>query len=240
MCIRDRYQRRVREVKPKAMRSAMLLPRNGPLARSLSTAASPVPVFVAGCGVPNKSMGWYHATQLLDMPAARLTTVLEPWFISEGANAPGADEFKEFRQTLEDEHGVRFTASFKSVPQLEDPTLVLIGARTSDCPAIFHQALEQGATHIYLEKPGATSVDDMERMREAAQELKVPVYMGYNKNVARYVTEAIDFQANSGADDTLLTLIHNNHYQKSDLPECFERNSEGILQNMVASGNVSC
>ena len=38
-------------------------------------------------------------------------------------------------------------------------------------------------------------------------------YMGYNKNVTGYVTEALEFYSNSAPDGALATLIHNNAYK---------------------------
>ena len=39
-------------------------------------------VVLVGCGRPLKSMGWYHAVQLIDgrVEDAELKFVVEPWF----------------------------------------------------------------------------------------------------------------------------------------------------------------
>ena len=42
-------------------------------------------------------------------------------------------------------------------------TMVLLAARTSDNPLLFEQALDKGAKCIYLEKPGAPTVRELER-----------------------------------------------------------------------------
>ena len=44
-----------------------------------------------------------------------------------------------------------------------------------------------GATHVFLEKPGAPSVAELQEMKAYAASKGVPVYMGYNKNVTPYV-----------------------------------------------------
>ena len=38
---------------------------------------------LVGCGRPLRSMGWYHATQLLDgrVPSAKLDSVVEPFYM---------------------------------------------------------------------------------------------------------------------------------------------------------------
>merc|ERR1711865_573333 len=68
-------------------------------------------VVLVGCGAPNRSMGWYHATQLLEMPNTRLTDVVEPWYLGAGAGSSGSDDFAAFRVHLEQQHGVAFHQS---------------------------------------------------------------------------------------------------------------------------------
>jgi len=66
-----------------------VLPRSVACLRGGSTDAA-CDVILIGCGVPKRGMGWYHAKQLLDgdVPSARLTTVVEPWFLGQGADSP--------------------------------------------------------------------------------------------------------------------------------------------------------
>jgi predicted dehydrogenase len=45
------------------------------------------------------------------------------------------------------------------------------------------QVIAAGCTHVYLEKPGAPTVGELEEMKAFAASKGVPVYMGYNKNV---------------------------------------------------------
>lgn len=63
--------------------------------------------------------------------------------------------------------------------------MALIAGRAADCPALFEAALGAGVSHIFLEKPGAPSVEAMEGMARQAQSAGIPVSMGYNKNVAK-------------------------------------------------------
>ncbi|EJK50717.1 hypothetical protein THAOC_30239, partial [Thalassiosira oceanica] len=69
-------------------------------------------VVLLGCGCPKRSMGWYHATQILDETrgiGATLDHVVEPWYLSEKAiGAPGSKEFAQFKSYLENK-GVKFT-----------------------------------------------------------------------------------------------------------------------------------
>mmetsp|Transcript_47786 Transcript_47786/g.101547 ORF Transcript_47786/g.101547 Transcript_47786/m.101547 type:complete len:367 (+) Transcript_47786:43-1143(+) len=200
---------------------------------------SKVSVVLVGCGAPLKSMGWYHATQILHEGsdiAASLDFIVEPWFMSEaGKSSPGGAEFAEFKETLEANNGVKFFSRVEDVPSVENgmKRLAIISARTSDNPSLFASCLDIGCHAIFLEKPGAPSVSELETMRDKAKELGVSVFMGFNKNVSKFVRKSRDF-ARSHLK-TKVTFLHNNNYDASpeSLGECFERNSEGMLKNMA-------
>jgi predicted dehydrogenase len=201
-----------------------------------------VSIVLVGCGAPLKSMGWYHAIQLLaledDVNGGRLEYVVEPWFMSEvGKASPGGVEFHAFKHELESTTDIQFLARVEDVPaQLNNEPntkrLAIISARTADNPHLFASCLEHLGCHaIFLEKPGASSVVELELMQTKAAELGVTVYMGFNKNVSKYVTKTREYAKNHFG--TNVTFLHNNNYNESDLNECFERNSEGILKNMA-------
>jgi len=109
--------------------------------------------------------------------------------------------------------------------------MCLIAGRTADNPKLFRQCVDQGASCIYLEKPGAPSVPDLLEMEKHAEILGVKVYIGYNKNVTPYVRKALELAKT--VEGSHVTFQHNNSYQPSELPECFERNAEGMLKNMA-------
>ena len=192
---------------------------------------------VVGCGCPGRGMGWFHCRQLLEgrVPNATLTDIVEPWFLGPGAGSPGSSEFAAFREEAESKHGVRFWASVGEMPAATGRCRVaLIAARAGDCPKLFEAAIASGVQHIYLEKPGAPSVAAMESMAALAESQGVGVTMGYNKNVASYVTAAREFETSqTGSEPPLTCFIHNNAYVEEELDECFERNSEGMLKNMA-------
>jgi len=91
--------------------------------------------------------------------------------------------------------------------------------------------IDLGCTAVYLEKPGAPTVKELEEMRAYANSKGVPVFMGYNKNVTPYVRKALEEAKKRPGSTT--TYIHNNAYTEAELPECFERNAEGLLKNMA-------
>ena len=127
---------------------------------------------------------------------------------------------------------MRFWSAVADLPSAEAPRVALIAGRASDCPALFEQALGAGVSHIFLEKPGAPTVAALEGMAKQAEAAGVPVSMGYNKNVTKYVAEARAAEATAG-DGASTKFIHNNAYAPEELDECFQRNAEGMLKNMA-------
>merc|ERR1719247_3623023 len=114
---------------------------------------------------------------------------------------------------------------------MQGPTIALISGRTADNPRLLKEVIAAGCTHVYLEKPGAPTVAELEEMVAYAKEKGVPVYMGYNKNVTPYVRKALEFEGKTPGAST--TFVHNNAYKPEELGECFERNAEGMLKNMA-------
>jgi predicted dehydrogenase len=196
-------------------------------------------VVLVGCGCPLRSMGWYHAMQLLDnrVEHAELKYVVEPWYFSEAAkNAPGSKEFHDWANDVESKHGIQF---FEAVDQVPPPVagelrLGIISARTSDNPKLMDGCLGIGCKAIYLEKPGAPTVNELLEMKEKATTAGVKVFMGFNKNISSYLTRSREFAENANGKCDV-TFLHNNNYPntEADLAECFERNAEGMLKNMA-------
>jgi hypothetical protein len=69
-------------------------------------------------------------------------------------------------------------------------------------------------------------------MRDFAAAKNVPVFMGFNKNIARYVDQARAAEADAGAGAST-KFVSLNAYKEDELEECFERNAEGMLKNMA-------
>jgi predicted dehydrogenase len=177
-------------------------------------------------------MGWYHGKQMLEglCPSAKMTTVVEPWFLGAGADSPPGQAFKAWADEMSAKYGTKFVKSVAEA-DVSGATLALISGRTADNPKLLKEVIEAGATHVYLEKPGAPSVAELQEMKEFAAKKGVPVYMGYNKNVTPYVKKALEFEGKTPGAST--TFVHNNAYKPEELGECFERNAEGMLKNMA-------
>jgi predicted dehydrogenase len=192
-------------------------------------------VVLVGCGAPNRGMGWYHGIQMVEnkCPSASLDFVVEPWFMGAGGEGPGGDDFKKCQAEWEAEYGVKFATSLQDLPPPSAPRLALISGRTADNPRLLSEAIATGSKCIYLEKPGAPTVAELEAMREEAEAAGVEVLMGYNKNVCKYVSKTRDFAASTPGSH--VTFVSNNAYENTaeSLGECFERNAEGMLKNMA-------
>jgi len=170
-----------------------------------------------------------------ECPHAKLCYIVEPWFMGAGASGPGGAEFAEFQKKTEADHGVGFLKSLAELPPLADGVqrLALISGRTGDNPRLMSEAIKAGCKTIYLEKPGAPTVAELEAMKKEAGEEGATVLMGYNKNVCKYVSKTRDYAA--GVDGGHVTFVSNNTYEPTaeSLGECFERNAEGMLKNMA-------
>jgi len=204
-------------------------------------ASSKASVVLVGCGAPNRGMGWYHAIQLIDnqCPSAKLDYVVEPWFLGPGKDSSDGKEFLKCQSEWESKYAITFLKSLHELPcnnfhkKKSSPRLTLLSGRTADNPKLFEEAIKAGSQAIYLEKPGAPSVKELQLMKEQAQKSNVKVFMGYNKNVSKYVRKTLEFA--KGLPNSKVTFVSNNAYRNTQesLGECFERNCEGMLKNMA-------
>jgi predicted dehydrogenase len=185
-------------------------------------------------------MGWYHAENILAnrCPSAALHYIVEPFYMkAEHATVPGYETFHTWRKEQESKAGIQFYETVAQVPAAPEGELRMgiITGRTADNPALLEQCLKIGCQTIYLEKPGAPTVQQLKEMRDSAVQAGCHVFMGFNKNVSAYVTRARDFASQQETTKCDVTFLHNNAYPNTDaaLAECFERNAEGMLKNMA-------
>jgi predicted dehydrogenase len=150
-----------------------------------------------------------------------------------GKDSPAGQDFAEFKSEAEAKYGVKFASSLQELPPPSAPRLALISGRTADNPRLLTESIRSGAVCVYLEKPGAPTVAELEQMQKEAEDAGVEVLMGYNKNVCKYVRKTREFaEAHPGSH---VTFVSNNAYENTpeSLGECFERNAEGMLKNMA-------
>jgi len=193
-------------------------------------------VWVVGCGEPKKSMGWFHFTQLVADARVRVTAVVEPFLLGAGAGTAAAAAFAQLRAA---HPKIAFAATVAELPPraANTPLLALIAGRTCDAPALFADVLAAGATHVYLEKPGATNADTLDALRADAERRGVGVVVGYNKNVAKYARLALAElrgRAAAGRPSPRVVLQHCNDFEEGEPLAAFLRGpgGEGMLHNM--------
>mmetsp|Transcript_3852 Transcript_3852/g.8581 ORF Transcript_3852/g.8581 Transcript_3852/m.8581 type:complete len:387 (+) Transcript_3852:84-1244(+) len=204
--------------------------------RCFAAKAGQAEVVLVGCGAPNRGMGWYHAVQMLEgrCPSASLDYVIEPWFLGPGGEGPGGPEFKEWAAESTAKYGTTFlSTSITDLPSPKQPRVALISGRTADNPRLLTECIKADCKCIYLEKPGAPTVAELQGMKDEAEEAGIEVLMGYNKNVCKYVRKTREFAET--VPDSHVTFVSNNAYENTpeSLGECFERNAEGMLKNMA-------
>jgi len=195
-----------------------------------------VEVVVVACGAPKRGMGWYHCLQLLQgrVQDATLTDIVEPFFLGAGKDSAMGKEFAEWAATAAAK-GVALHSSVAEMPQSTGPKLAMICGRTADNPKLLREVIDRGCTHVYLEKPGAPTVKELQEMAAYAKAKNVPIFMGYNRNFSKYIRLANDFLASPSAPQgCALTLGRNDCFNTPEsLDECFERNAEGMVKNML-------
>ena len=150
-----------------------------------------------------------------------------------GKDSPAGVEFAECQSEWEAKYGVKFIKSLQELPPPAAPRLALISGRTADNPKLLSESIAAGSKCVYLEKPGAPTVTELQQMKEEAEKAGVEVLMGYNKNVCKYVRKTREFA--STVPGSIVTFVSNNAYENTpaSLGECFERNAEGMLKNMA-------
>jgi len=204
-------------------------------ARAFAAKAGQCEMVLVGCGAPNRGMGWYHAVQMLEgrCPSASLDYVIEPWFLGGGATGPGGPEFGEWAEESTAKYGTSFDTSLGNLPEPKQPRCALISGRTADNPRLFTESIGAKCSTIFLEKPGAPTVAELQGMKDEAEAAGVGVLMGYNKNVCKYVRKTREFAET--VPGSHVTFVSNNAYENTpeSLGECFERNAEGMLKNMA-------
>jgi len=93
------------------------------MTRGKKNEKSTVTVYLIGCGLPKKSMGWFHLTQLLTMEKVVVKGIVEPYF--EGVCMDVPEEWKTFKKEMEG-RGITFYKDPLDLPSLPPLTLCLL------------------------------------------------------------------------------------------------------------------
>ena len=135
-------------------------------------------------------MGWHHALQMVEgeIPSANLTDVAELWFLG-GGGQPGRQPAALVKEW--EPKGVKFHASVSSVAA---PPLKAKGGAHLRPYGGQPEAAEGGhrrGLHLRVSRSSARPPCRSSRRWRASLSKGIPVYMGYNKNVTKYVTDAL-------------------------------------------------
>ena len=125
-----------------------------------------------------------HITNIIikfSCPSASLDYIIEPWFLGPGSEGPGGPEFNTWADETSSKYSTQFLTSVADLPEPKQPRVPLISGRTADNPKLLRECIEAGCKCIYLEKPGAPTVKELQGMKEEAEKAGIEVLMGYNK-----------------------------------------------------------
>jgi len=98
-------------------------------------------------------MGWWHAKQILDgaVPSARLSDIVEPYFLGPGKNDLQAAAFQEFRTATEGSVWFHESVDTMSLPLPGTKKLGIISGRTVDNPQLLRE-VKLSARHLSEKK----------------------------------------------------------------------------------------
>ena len=189
---------------------------------------SSLDVIIVGCGP--KSVGWFHLMQFLDMAHINVRAVVEPFYLDKTKCPYPPQSFVDLVMML-DEMGVRCLYHINQLDVLQKETLCIIAGRTPDNPRLFRECIGVGASHIYLESPGAPTVEQLKDMQALAAARGVDVYMGYQRLCSPYIEQAIELS--NSIPKSHVFFCHNENYTSSELQLVVSRYPEGMIRSMA-------
>jgi hypothetical protein len=101
-----------------------------------------------------------------------------------GATGPGGPEFALWSKESASKYSTSFVSSVLDLPLPSQPCVVLISGRTADNPRLLTECISAGCKGIYLEKPGAPMVSELQKMRDKAESVGITVLMGSTRTCA--------------------------------------------------------
>ncbi|MFA0813445.1 Gfo/Idh/MocA family oxidoreductase [Microbulbifer epialgicus] len=194
-----------------------------------------VHVTVIGVGLPGESIGWLHLFQLMNMPNVEVDAVVEEfWLLGDVASSDKGMAFQEEMARLRGQFGdFKIYSSLEQMPKVNPSykNLVVISVRTQSTKRIFDFVVAKGYGNIYLEKPGADSLEKLREMERSAVEKRVNVVVGYQKHIASYVNEVARINEKWKLKSRSVGFIHHNPHPEANLESVFKQNAEGMLLN---------
>jgi len=190
-----------------------------------------IDVIVVDCGLPKKDIGWFHLMQFLDMSNINVRAVVEPFYLDKAKCPQPPQSFLDLVSVLQD-LDVKCVKSLGQLDPCQRQTLCVLAGRTDKNPQYFRECIGLGATHIYLEPPGAVSVGELKTMSNVANVRGVQVYMGYHKTCSPYIEKAVTLS--QSIPKSHVFFCHNENYFKQDLHRALIRHPEGMVRTMAS------
>ncbi|KAL7530872.1 hypothetical protein ACHAXR_007227 [Thalassiosira sp. AJA248-18] len=186
-------------------------------------------VIIVGCGP--KSVGWFHLMQFLDMPNINVHAVVEPYYLDKTKCPYPPHSFVDLMMML-DEMGIRCLYHVGQLDVFQKQTLCVIAGRTQDNPRLFRECIGMGASHVYLEVPGAPTIEQLKDMNSLAETRGVEVYMGYQRLCSSYIEKALALSR--AIPKSHVFFSHNETYSSNELHLVVSRCPEGMIHSMAA------
>lgn len=195
---------------------------------ALPPAEKSIDVVVVGCGP--KSVGWFHLMQFLDMPNVIVRAVVEPFYFDKSKCPYPPQSFIDLVIMLDD-MGIRCVNHVGQLGVFSQQTLCVVSGRTGDNPRLFRECIGIGASHIYLESPGAPTIDQLKDMQSLAETRGVEVYMGYQRICASYIQKAVSLSRS--VPKSHVFFCHNEIHQSKELNLVVSQHPEGMISSMA-------
>lgn len=196
---------------------------------SVPPAEDALDVVIVGCGP--KSVGWFHLMQFLDLPWVNVRAIVEPYYLDKTKCPFPPSSFVDLVM-MADDMGIQCVNRVGRLEKFRRRTLCVIAGRTRDNPRLFRECVGLGASHVYLEAPGAPSVAQLGDMESLAATRGVEVSLGYQRRCAPYVEEAIALSRATPRSHVF--LCHNEDHPSGALRSIVDRCPEGMLRSMAA------
>ena len=197
-------------------------------------------VVIVGNLQPQIGTGWFHLTHFLDMNSVTVRAVVDSQYANKSAYRPPVsfvdlitsllDMGIECVNSIGDLKDVLYAKNNGQRPKAKQ-LLCVVAGKTEDNPRNFRECINLGATHIYLEPPGAPSALQLRDMASLAELRNVQVYMGYQKLCASYVENAVEFSRS--VPKSHIFFCHNEGGSMKTLSSVVFRQPEGMMLSMA-------
>ncbi|KAL7550746.1 hypothetical protein ACHAWF_013964 [Thalassiosira exigua] len=187
-----------------------------------------IDVVIVGCAP--RSVGWCHLMQFLDMPDVHVRAIVEPFYLNKSKCPYPPQSFVDLVIML-DEMGIRCLYHVGQLEPFQRQTFCIIAGGTSENPKLYRECIGLGASHIYLETPGAPTIHHLKDMQSLAATRGVDVYMGYQRLCSLFIEKTLSLSRSIPRSHVF--FCHNEHYSSKDLPLVVSRFPEGLIHSMA-------